>query len=204
VQIDTSTPTEPPGPTVTSVVASGSGITAGAGDLNVGAVVTFTVNMSAAVVVSGGTPTLSLNDNGVATYTGGSGTSALVFTYTVAAGQDITNLGITGFALNGATVATGAPTVTAGSGQTLTDANGNVFSFGGLASGVDYAILRNGARYASGAAATLALVNGVVWAYTAATAAGATLDITGGRSRRMPGPERLRTRELSRSKAVPL
>jgi hypothetical protein len=48
-----------------------------------------TVNFSAAVTVNtaGGTPTLSLNDGGTATYTGGSGTGALTFSYTVAIGQ---------------------------------------------------------------------------------------------------------------------
>jgi len=34
----------------------------------------------------GGTPRLTLNDGGTVTYTGGSGTSALTFSYTVAAG----------------------------------------------------------------------------------------------------------------------
>ena len=36
------------------------------------------------MTVAGGTPTLTLNDGGTATYTGGSGTSALTFSYTVA------------------------------------------------------------------------------------------------------------------------
>ena len=40
--------------------------------------------MSEAVTVAG-TPTLSLNDGGTATYIGGSGTSALTFSYTVSA-----------------------------------------------------------------------------------------------------------------------
>ena len=46
---------------------------------------TLTLNMSEAVTVntSGGTPTLTLNDGGTATYTGGSGTNALTFSYTV-------------------------------------------------------------------------------------------------------------------------
>ena len=35
-----------------------------------------------------GTPTLTLNDGGTATYTSGSGTNALTFSYTVAAGQN--------------------------------------------------------------------------------------------------------------------
>src|SRR5476651_1031100 len=96
------------GPTVTSVVASGSGIMAGAGDLNAGNVVTLTVNLSAAVVVAGGIPTLSLNDGGVATYTGGSGSNALTFSYTVAAGQNTADLAVTVVNLNNATLTDGA------------------------------------------------------------------------------------------------
>src|SRR5271169_5821102 len=106
-------------PTVTSVTASGTGIANEAGNLNVGAVVTFTVMMSAPVAVTGGTPTFALNDNGgVATYTGGSG-NELTFSYTVAAGQDTPTpttgtpgLAITGYNANGATVSTGNPTLT--------------------------------------------------------------------------------------------
>ncbi len=100
--IDTTTPT------VSSVAASGSGITSGAGDLDAGHVVTFTVNLSEAVTVSGGTPTLALNDGGVATYTGGSGTNALTFSYTVASGQNTAALAITGVNLNSASVTDGA------------------------------------------------------------------------------------------------
>ena len=62
LQIDTTAPT------VSSVVASGTGITAGAGDLEAGSVVTLTLNLSEAVTVAGGTPTLTLNDGGTATY----------------------------------------------------------------------------------------------------------------------------------------
>ena len=62
---------------VSSVVASGTGITAGAGDLGVGSVVTLTLNLTSMVTVAGGTPTLTLNDGGTATYSGGSGTNAL-------------------------------------------------------------------------------------------------------------------------------
>ena len=34
------------------------------------------------MTVAGGTPTLTLNDGGTATYTGGSGSNALTFSYT--------------------------------------------------------------------------------------------------------------------------
>jgi hypothetical protein len=98
------------GPTVASIAASGTGITNGTGDLNAGKVITLTVNFSAAVTVNttGGTPTLALNDGGTATYIGGSGTTALTFGYTVAAGQNTSDLTISSFNLNGATVTDGA------------------------------------------------------------------------------------------------
>ena len=91
-------------PTVTSVVSSGAGIDgSGNGDLNAGHLVTLTVNLSEAVTVAGGTPTLSLNNGGTASYTGGTGT-ALSFSYTVGAGQDTGDLTVTSFNLNGATL----------------------------------------------------------------------------------------------------
>jgi hypothetical protein len=97
-------------PRVSSIATSGTGISGGSGDQNAGKVVTVTVNFSAAVTVNtaGGTPTLSLNDGGTATYTGGSGTSALTFSYTVAIGQNTPDLVVSSFNLNGATVKDGA------------------------------------------------------------------------------------------------
>ncbi len=97
-------PSIPSNPTVTAVTTSGPQITAGAGDLTVNAVVTFTVTMSEAVTVTGGPPTMTLNDGGTATYASGSGSSALVFTYTVLGGQNVGDLAVTTFNLNGATV----------------------------------------------------------------------------------------------------
>ena len=64
--------------------------------------------MDEIVTVAGGTPTLTLNDGGTATYTGGSGTSALTFSYTVGAGQNTASLAATTVNLNGATVTMGA------------------------------------------------------------------------------------------------
>ena len=61
---------------------------------------TLTLNLSEAVTVAGGTPTLTLNDGGTATYTGGSGTNALTFSYTVAAGQNTAALAATAVNLN--------------------------------------------------------------------------------------------------------
>ena len=101
-QIDTTAPT------VSSVVTSGTGISSGTGDLGAGKTVTLTVNLNNAVTVAGGTPTLTLNDGGTATYTGGSGSSALTFSYTVAAGQNTSDLAVTAVNLNAATIKDGA------------------------------------------------------------------------------------------------
>ena len=96
-------------PTVSSVVASGGGIDgSGNGDLNAGHVVTLTVSLSDAVTVAGGVPTLSLNNGGTASYTGGSGSNALTFSYTVGAGEDTGDLSVTSFNLNGSTVSDAA------------------------------------------------------------------------------------------------
>ena len=97
-QVDTATPT------VTSVAASGAGITAGTGDLPAGSVVTLTLSLSGAVTVAGGAPTLTLSDGGAATYSGGSGSKALTFTYTVAGGQSTADLAVTAVNLGTATV----------------------------------------------------------------------------------------------------
>src|SRR5262249_31910065 len=59
------------------------------------------------VTVSGGTPTLALNDGGTATYVGGSGSSALTFSYAVAAGQNTAALAATAGNLDGATIKDG-------------------------------------------------------------------------------------------------
>ena len=95
-------------PTVTSVAATGTGISNGNGDLSVGNVVTLTLNMSEAVTVAGGTPALTLNDGGTATYISGSRSNALVFSYTVLAGQNTSDLAISAVTLNGATITDGA------------------------------------------------------------------------------------------------
>ena len=60
------------------------------------------------MTVAGGTPTLTLNDGGTATYTGGSGTNALTFSYTVGAGQNTAALAATAVNLNSATITDGA------------------------------------------------------------------------------------------------
>ncbi len=87
LQIDTVTP-------VITQVAT----TPASGDIGLGKKVTVTLAFDKAVTVKG-TPKLTLNDGGSATYTSGSGTAALTFTYTVAAGQNTTDLQATGITL---------------------------------------------------------------------------------------------------------
>ncbi|WOH56091.1 heparin lyase I family protein [Bradyrhizobium sp. BWC-3-1] len=88
----TGTPTTPVSvaPTVTQASAS-----PGTGVEHAGDTITITLGFSKAVTVTG-TPTLSLNDGGTATYVGGSGTSSLTFKTTVAStGKDTSALAIT-------------------------------------------------------------------------------------------------------------
>ena len=108
-QIDTTAPT------VTSLVASPAKAA-----LNTGKTVALTLNFSEPVTVAGGQPTLTLNDRGTATYVSGSGSKALTFNYTVAAGQNIASLA--------------AARVTLASGATIKDSAGTNanLSLGGL------------------------------------------------------------------------
>jgi beta-glucanase (GH16 family) len=104
-------------PTVTAITTS-----PGSGNLAAGATVSLTVTFSEAVTVIGGAPTLALNDGGTAAYVSGSGTTALIFSYAVAAGQDAADLALAtnnAIALNGATLRDAA-----GNSAVLTGANG--------------------------------------------------------------------------------
>ncbi len=90
-------------PTVTAEAASSA-----SSDIGVGQVVTLTATFSDIVMVSGGTPTLTLNDGETAGYAGGSGTDTLTFDYTVLPGDNTPQLAVTGSDLNGATILDGA------------------------------------------------------------------------------------------------
>jgi T5SS/PEP-CTERM-associated repeat protein len=66
------------------------------GDADSGQTVQFVLNMSENVAVTGGGPTLILNDGGVATYNAASSTGTeLEFDYTVGAGDQTSNLEVT-------------------------------------------------------------------------------------------------------------
>lgn len=87
LQIDT------PAPAITSVVANPA-----TADLNAGKSVTLTVNFSEVANVAGGTPFLSLSRWRDCELLSGSGSKALTFNHTVAAGEnsaDLTVLGLT-------------------------------------------------------------------------------------------------------------
>jgi hypothetical protein len=80
--------------------------------------ITVTFNATAAIDVSGGQPTLTLNDGGTALYTGTSGTSStMTFRYTVHAADVTAALDATAMVLNGATLdgTTTAPALPTGS-----------------------------------------------------------------------------------------
>jgi hypothetical protein len=76
-----------------------------AGDWGVGNTLTLMLDLSEAVTSRAGTPTLSLNDGGTASY---AYQNVLVFYYTVAAGQNTNSLAATAVNLNGATIKDGS------------------------------------------------------------------------------------------------
>jgi hypothetical protein len=84
-----------PPPTVSSLSAVTDSNTA---SVNAGHLITITMTTSEVVTVTG-TPALQLNDGEVATYAGGSGSSALAFTYTVQPGDNTADLQVTGLNL---------------------------------------------------------------------------------------------------------
>jgi hypothetical protein len=94
-----------PSPVVATVAPlaawNGTFFTNGNGATTAGHVVTLVVNFNENVFVDldAGTPTLSLNDGGTATYVGGSGKNALMFNYLVQAGQSTPDLTVTSFNL---------------------------------------------------------------------------------------------------------
>ena len=89
-------------PTVAAVLATPADAV-----LGYGATVSLSMRLSEAVSVdtAGGVPTLALNNGGLATYASGSGSDALLFSYTVGSGQDTADLTVAAVNLNGAAIA---------------------------------------------------------------------------------------------------
>src|SRR2546429_143350 len=92
LQIDTAAPT------VSLIATSGAGITNGDGDLNAGKDRKLTRLYSSHGYITDAALFL-LNDGGTAGYTSGSGSNALTFSYTVAAGQNTSDLLISSYNL---------------------------------------------------------------------------------------------------------
>jgi hypothetical protein len=85
-------------PTVSSIAASGTQIISGAGLLNAGKTASFTVNTTETITDTG-IPTLTLSNGATATYASGSGSTALVFNYTVGSSDSsVADLTVTGVA----------------------------------------------------------------------------------------------------------
>ncbi len=89
---------------VTAPVVSSVAYGSNDGTLKAGDIVTLEVSFSEVVNVADGIPSLTLDSGGTATYTSGSGSNVLIFTYTVAAGQNATDLAISSITENGATI----------------------------------------------------------------------------------------------------
>jgi len=87
-------------PVITSVTATTTG---GATDLDVNKVVTITAHFSSVVNVTG-MPELQLNDSEIATYTGGTGSNALTFSYAVQSGDNTADLQVQSLLLEGGTI----------------------------------------------------------------------------------------------------
>ena len=115
-------PADTTAPAIVSFTASGPDITAGAGSLGAGKTVTLTATFSEAVTVSGGAPSLQLNDGGTATYVGGSGTTELTFSHTVQSGQNVADLAISAINPNGAAIEDAAGNAAVLSGTTFNPA----------------------------------------------------------------------------------
>lgn len=105
-------------PSIQSVSLTGS--TGAIGSvLNTGDTVTASVIFTEAVTVSGGTPYINLNIGGTAVnafYSSGSGTTTLLFTYTILAGQNDND----GIAIDANQLATNGATITDSAGNTAT------------------------------------------------------------------------------------
>ena len=87
-------------------------------DLDAGQVVTITLQTDTPPFTVNGIPELALNNNEVGTYSGGSGTDTLTFTYTVQPGDDIADLQILGLNFpNGASIDNGGSNLTSLTGD---------------------------------------------------------------------------------------
>jgi Ca2+-binding RTX toxin-like protein len=111
-------------PKVTAVTTAGSGIHSGSGTLTTGQTGTFSLALSEAVTIASATKmTLSLSNGKTAIYDAAASTSkTLVFTYKVGLEDRSSDLSVTRFNLNGATIKDAAGNVTDLSGALVNPA----------------------------------------------------------------------------------
>ena len=174
-----------------------------AGHYSAGNTVTLTLYTSEVVTVSG-TPTLTLNDGGTATYTGGAGTNALTFSYTVGSGQNTSALAVTGISgsiadLDGHTLDTSSLPATF-SGVVIGAASGVpvIASFSADSGTVGDGITNDNTLTLTGTAvanSTVTVYDGATLLGTAtANGSGAWSYTTGSLGQRQPQPHRDATR----------
>ena len=122
-------------------------VTSGDGTATIGSKVTIAVTMNEAMTVSG-VPTLSLNDGGIATYAGGSGTNTLTFTTTISTSDvAVPALAVTGVNLPSGSIIVDAAGDSANlSGITQTPTGAPAVSLGSVPHG-------NGTRQGRGSSA---------------------------------------------------
>ncbi len=175
-------------PTFTAVTETASA----SGALSAGARVTFTLATSARVTVAGA-PTLLLTNERSASYAGQDGAGDLVFSYTVAAGDDTATLRVRGLRLDGASItdsSTGlaidpdsidGPEAAMTSALPITTSTDTIVSVtevasssGSLKAGaaVTFLLAANDPISAVTGAPTLSLNNGAIATFTGLTSAG--------------------------------
>ena len=151
----------------TQITAIAATTSTGLQTLAAGATVTFTVDASRPLTVSGGTPLLDLSNGTTATYAGINGQGQLTFITTVAPGHDTSDLSVTSLQNNGAVIAdaAGVPLATtslatitgSNTGLTILTAIPTVNAITDVVSG----LTSNGSMVTSGAIITFALTTSV-------------------------------------------
>lgn len=89
-------------PSITNITSSSTSNGSYKASTNIQLEVTF--NDTVKVNTTSGTPSITLNSGGSATYLSGSNSDTLVFSYTVAAGENSTDLEVSSFSLNNGTI----------------------------------------------------------------------------------------------------
>lgn len=139
-----------------------------AGSYKAGDVLTFTSNFSESVDVTG-VPAINFSVDGSprqANYSSGTGSSALVFTYTIQAGDDASGLSVTSLSLDGGTIVDAATNAADLTLVSVGDTSGIIIDTVAPTVGVDNVTTTNTAPTISGTASGVSQVSVVVNAVT--------------------------------------